>query len=215
MRCSRCGARSSIDVALTAAERAWIGLAAGLCVAAIAATLAGIAPGAIDWQPARATAEPWRAFSAAAVHYSTLHLAANLAGAALVAALGASAGVSLALVAAWACAWPLTQLGLLVRPDLAHYGGLSGVLHAGAAVVAVHLVWHGPRARRAIGAALAAGLVCKVLIEAPWGAPLRIGTGWDFATAPLAHATGLIAGTLCATAASVLRGRTPPLRTDV
>ena len=35
MRCSRCGARSSIDLALTAAERAWIGLAAGLCIAAL------------------------------------------------------------------------------------------------------------------------------------------------------------------------------------
>ena len=215
MQCSRCGARFSIDAALTAAERAWIGLAAGLCVAALAATLSGIAPGALDWQPSRAAAEPWRAFSATAVHYSTLHLAANLAGAALVAALGASARVSPAAVAAWACAWPLTQLGLLVRPDLTHYGGLSGVLHAGAAVVAVHLIGHAAGARRAIGAALAAGLVCKVLIEAPWGAPLRVGTGWDFATAPLAHATGLVAGTLCAAATLLLPDRTPPLRTDV
>ena len=215
MRCSRCGARSSIDLALTAAERAWIGLAAGLCIAALAARLSGIAPVAIDWQPARALTEPWRAFSAVAVHYSNLHLVANLAGAALVAALGAAAGVSPAAVAAWACAWPLTQLGLLVRPDLAHYGGLSGVLHAGAAVVAVHLISNSVGARRAIGAALAAGLVCKVLIEAPWGAPLRIGTDWDFATAPLAHATGLVAGTLCAVAAHLVGDRTLPPRTHV
>ncbi len=200
---------------MTAGERAWIGLAAGLCGAAVAATLSGIAPGAIDWQPARARLEPWRAFSAVAVHYSALHLAANLTGAALVAALGASAGVPRAMVAAWACAWPLTQLGLLVRPDLSHYGGLSGVLHAGAAIVALHLVWRGARLRRLIGAALAAGLVCKVLMEAPWGAPLRVGTGWDFATAPLAHATGLVAGTLCALAAILLRGRPPTMRTDV
>jgi len=199
---------------LTAGERAWIGLAVGLCVAAVAATLSGIAPGAIDWQPARARIEPWRAFSAVAVHYSALHLGANLAGATLVATLGASAGVPRAMVAAWACAWPLTQLGLLVRPDLSHYGGLSGVLHAGAAIVALHLVWCGSRIRRLIGAALAAGLVCKVLIEAPWGAPLRVGTGWDFATAPLAHATGLVAGTLCAMAAILLRGRPPTMRTD-
>jgi hypothetical protein len=52
------------------------------------------------------------------------------------------------MVAAWVCAWPLTQLGLLMRPDLSHYGGLSGVLHAGAAIVALHLVWRGARARR-------------------------------------------------------------------
>ena len=42
----------------------------------------------LDWQPGRARAEPWRAFSAVAVHYSGLHLAANLAGTVLVAALG-------------------------------------------------------------------------------------------------------------------------------
>jgi hypothetical protein len=119
------------------------------------------------------------------------------------------------MVVAWACAWPLTQLGLWFRPDLAHYGGLSGVLHAGAAVVALHLLWHGPGARRLIGAALAAGLVCKVSLEAPWGPALRVGTGWDFATAPLAHATGLLAGTLCALAAAALHPRSPPPRPDV
>ena len=199
---------------MTAGARAWIGLAAGLGLAALLATLAGIAPGALDWQPARACVEPWRAFSAIAVHYSALHLVANLLGAALVATLGAAAGLPRAMVVAWACAWPLTQFGLWVRPDLAHYGGLSGVLHAGAAVVAVHLVWRGPRARRLIGAALAAGLVCKVVLEAPWGSSLRVETGWDFATAPLAHATGLVAGTLCALAAAALQPRSPTPRPD-
>jgi hypothetical protein len=29
------------------------------------------------------------------------------------------------IAAAWLIAWPLTQLGLLARPDLVHYGGLS------------------------------------------------------------------------------------------
>jgi rhomboid family GlyGly-CTERM serine protease len=200
---------------LTAGERAWIGLAAGLGMAGLAATLAGIAPGALDWQPARAHAEPWRAFSAVAVHYSALHLAANLLGAALVAALGAAAGVPRAMVVAWACAWPLTQFGLWIRPDLSHYGGLSGVLHAGAAVAAVHLMRHGPGGRRWIGATLMAGLLCKVLLEAPWGPALRVDTGWDFATAPLAHATGVAAGTLCALAAIALRLRSPTLRPDV
>ena len=200
---------------MTAGERAWIGLAAGLGLAALAAMLAGIAPGALDWQPARAHLEPWRAFSAVAVHYSTLHLAANLLGAALVAALGAAARAPCAMVVAWACAWPLTQFGLWVRPDLSHYGGLSGVLHAGAAVVALHVMRQGPSARRWIGATLMAGLLGKVLLEAPWGPVLRVGTGWDFATAPLAHATGLVAGTLCALAAAALQPRSPTPRPDV
>ncbi|MEP7056833.1 MAG: rhombosortase [Caldimonas sp.] len=198
---------------MTPAARAWAGLAALLATAAI--VLSGIDATALDWQPALALREPWRAFSAVAVHYSALHLAANLAGTALVAALGVAARVPARMVGAWACAWPLTQLGLLARPDLLHYGGLSGVLHAGAAVVATHLLLRGPPARRLIGAALAAGLVVKVFGEAPWGSPLRISTDWDFATAPLAHASGLVAGVVCALVAAVSRRRPPAIADDV
>ena len=186
---------------MTSGSRRWVCLAA--LFAAFASMLFGVPAAALDWQPALAPTQPWRAFSAVAVHYSALHLAANLAGAALVAALGAAARVPRAMAWAWAAAWPLTQLGLLARPDLAHYGGLSGVLHAGAAVVAVHLIDAGPPPRRGIGAALLVGLLVKVASEAPWGAALRKPEGWDIATAPFAHASGLVAGLVCALVAAV------------
>ena len=92
----------------------------------------GGAPGTaavLEWQPALAGAEPWRWWSAAWVHYSGLHLAANLAGLVLVAALGWAAAVDRAGALAWGLAWPLTHLGLCLQPSLTHYGGLSGVLH--------------------------------------------------------------------------------------
>ena len=152
----------------------------------------------LDWQPALAATEPWRAISAAFVHYSALHLAANLAGAALVGALGRVARVPMRTVVAWLVAWPLTQLGLLARPDLLRYGGLSGVLHAGVACVAWQLIVDGRGARRTIGALTLAGVVVKVLSEAPWGEPLRHPAGWDIATAPFAHASGVVAGLLAA-----------------
>lgn len=152
----------------------------------------------LDWQPALAIAQPWRAFSAAFVHWSALHLGANLAGLAVVAALGVAARLPRAAAAAWAAAWPLTQLGLLLQPALAHYGGLSGVLHAGVAVAACWLVMDARGARRAVGIALGLGLLAKLGLEEPWGPPLRQGGGWDIATAPLAHATGAAAGLLCA-----------------
>ena len=66
--------------------RAWCALAAAL--ASGAALGYGRDPVGLDWQPTLAFVEPARLFSAAFVHYSGLHLLANVAGAALVGALG-------------------------------------------------------------------------------------------------------------------------------
>jgi rhomboid family GlyGly-CTERM serine protease len=177
---------------------------------------AGLATGidsqALDWQPSLALREPWRAFSAAWVHYSRLHLFVNLVGALLVGALGFFARVPWRVAAAWLLAWPLTQLGLLARPDLLHYGGLSGVLHAGTACVAAWLVCHERGPRRAIGALLLAALAIKVLSETPWGPPLRRPQGWDIATAPFAHATGLVVGLMALALVEAISHMTPSKR---
>lgn len=190
--------------------RAWGGLATLLGFLAL--TGWSVPREAIDWQPTLALSQPWRAFSAIGVHYSMLHLLANMAGAAAVGALGVAARAPLAATWAWAAAWPLTQLGLLIQPALVHYGGLSGVLHAGVAVISVILLWppNGPT-RRWVGLALLTGLVFKVLLETPWGAPLRHPAGIDIAVAPLAHASGLVAGLVCAIVAR-LATRTPNSR---
>jgi len=187
------------------AERAWVALAILLCAGALAGW--AVPHEAIDWQPALAAREPWRASSAVFVHYSALHLGANLAGALLVAALGHAARMPLRGTLAWLAAWPLTQLVLLLQPALLHYGGLSGVLHAGVAVVGVHLVAAQRGRSRAIGAEILAGLLVKVLTEAPWAGPLRHPAGWDIAVAPFAHASGVAAGVACAVIAEALARR--------
>lgn len=196
-----------------AGSRAWVGLAALLCALAGGVALATpeLPPTAIDWQPGLALLEPWRAFSAAALHYSTLHLGANLVGCGLVAALGVTAQVPRHMAWAWFVAWPLTQFGLLLQPALLHFGGLSGVLHAGVAVAAMHLLLTAAGRRRALGAAVLIGVGIKVVGEAPWGEPLRHLPEWDIAVAPLAHATGLAAGVLCALLAHLIHTlRRPP-----
>jgi len=179
--------------------RAWCAFA--LLLAIGSALAQGLPTTSIDWQPGRWARDPWRAFSAASVHYSTLHLLGNAAGLGLVAALGAAARAPWRFALAWLVSWPLTQLGLLWQPGLAHYGGLSGVVHAGVAVACVHLMLAGPRLP---GGAIFVGLVAKVVSETPWGAPLRHPQGWDIAIAPFAHASGLVAGTSCALLAELL-----------
>lgn len=153
-----------------------------------------------DWQPGRAFTEPWRSLTAACVHWSEGHLIANLGAAALVAAFGWAAALPRAAALAWLLAWPLTHLGLLARPELAHYGGLSGVLHAGMAVATLWLVAAARGGRRVVGALVGAGLVAKLLSERPWGPVLQQAEGWDIALAPSGHATGAIAGFVCAAA---------------
>jgi len=183
---------------------AWLLLAAALAAGAcVGATLP--APW-LAWMPSHAVSEPWRWWSAAFVHFSRSHLLANLGGLALVAALGWLANVSPRIACAWLLAWPLTHLGLLLRPDLLRYGGLSGVLHAGIAAAAWHLARRHTGRHRAVGFALLAGLAAKLLVEAPWGPALRHSADWDIAIAPLAHATGAVAGLLCA----LLLDRTRP-----
>jgi len=173
----------------------WAALSAGL------ATLAGLAwwlPRAwLDWQPALWAHEPWRALSAALVHWSAQHLLANLAGCAVLALLGRAG--RLRATPAWLAAWPLTQLGLLLQPALLHYGGLSGLLHAGVAVAVVELLARRGR-DRLVGAAIAAGLLAKLWLEQPLGPALRTLPGWDIAIAPFAHLSGTLAGALSALA---------------
>jgi rhomboid family GlyGly-CTERM serine protease len=178
------------------APRAWAALALLMALAALAAWPADALR--LDWQPALAAREPWRAFTAAAVHYSPLHLGANLAGAALVGALGVVARVPGRIVLAWLVAWPLTQAGLLLRPDLLHYGGLSGVLHAGVCAAALWLLVHDRGRRRFIGGAILAVVALKILGESPWGPAAQAREGWDIAVAPFAHASGAVCGLLCA-----------------
>ena len=181
---------------MTRGERCWLTIAALL--AAAAATLWWMPREALSWQPARALDQPWRAWSAAFVHWTLWHLGANVLGCAVVAAFGVAARVPARAAVAWLVAWPLSHAALALQPALTAYGGLSGVLHAGVAIAAWHLLRHDTGRRRAIGAAVMAGLAVKLLLEKPWGAPTQQVAGWDFAVAPLAHATGAIAGIVCA-----------------
>jgi rhomboid family GlyGly-CTERM serine protease len=176
--------------------RTWAWLAIGLALGALAAW--SLVREALDWQPALAFAEPWRLWTAAFVHLSPLHLQANLLGCAVVAAFGIAAGLPRSASWAWFAAWPLTHAALALQPQLVHYGGLSGVLHAGVAITSVYIVALQPGRRRWIGVAVLAGLAAKLVLEHAWAGSTQAVAGWDFRVAPFAHLTGSLAGLLCA-----------------
>lgn len=187
------------------APRAWAAIATGL---ALGAVFLWTTPGtAIDWQPGLAMAEPWRIWSAAFTHLSPLHLQANLLGCAAVAAFGVAARLPRHAAWAWLAAWPLTHVALVLQPQLSHYSGLSGVLHAGVAIGALHLVRHERGRRLAIGWAVMAGLALKLLFEAPWAGPTQASLGWDIPIAPLGHLSGAVSGVVCGAAAQHLAAR--------
>jgi rhomboid family GlyGly-CTERM serine protease len=172
----------------------WLWISALLALAALLAW--GVDSARIDWQPLLAWPEAWRWWSAAFVHWSLMHLLANLLATALVAAYGWAARVPRAVAWAWVAAWPFTHLALWAKPELSHYGGLSGVLHAGVAAATVWLVMRGQGAPRTVGWLMLIGQSVKLLIEEPWGAALHAPSELDVAVAPLAHASGSIAGAL-------------------
>jgi len=178
-----------------AAGRDWLLLLALLAKLSLLAWLLPAA--ALDWQPGLIAHQPWRLLSAAFVHWTPTHLAANLAGCAVLAVLGWRAGLGRREALAGLIALPLTQLGLALRPELAHYGGLSGELHALVVIVGLSLLPRRGR-ERAVGAAVLAGLVIKLVLEQPLGPVLRATPGFDFPVAPLAHLSGALAGLLAA-----------------
>ncbi|MGM9482857.1 rhombosortase [Roseateles sp. NT4] len=175
------------------ASRVWLMLCAAL--AALSLLAWPLPREVLDWQPILVATQPWRAITAAFVHWTPIHLAANLAGCAVLALLGWRAQLGPREALAGGVALPFTQLGLCLRPELQHYAGLSGALHALAAIAALTLFTRRSR-EHYIGAAVLVGLVIKLALEHPLGPVLRDTPGFDFPVAPFAHLSGVVAGAL-------------------
>ena len=194
------------SVRLNPGGKLWLAACVWLALGALAGWFV---PSALwDWQPTLAAHEPWRWWTAAFVHWSPLHLLVNLATLLVVAALGRVAAVPAVVTLAWLASWPLTHLALLLRPELAHYGGLSGVLHGGVAAAALYVARIEVGRRRTLAIAILAGLLTKLLLEAPWGPALQLRDPWDIAVAPLAHVSGALMAAIC-TVLALARGPSP------
>ena len=165
-----------------------------LAVWAGLASLAALLPAAsLAWQGSLGA--PWRLWTSPFAHWTPWHLTMYLAGCAVLALLGWRARLGARDASAAWIALALTPLGLLLRPDLGGYAGLSGALHAATAVIAFALIRREGR-ERAVGLGIALGIALKLVAEQPWGPALQTVAGLDFPLAPWAHLSGAVAGLL-------------------
>jgi rhomboid family GlyGly-CTERM serine protease len=188
-------------------NRRWSWLTLCAALAALSLLAWPLPREALDWQTGRVAAQPWRVVTAAFVHWTPIHLAANLAGCAVLALLGHRAALGNREAISALVALPLTQLGLLLKPELQRYAGLSGELHALVAIAALALLTRRSR-DHFIGAAITLGLIAKLVLEHPLGPALRDTPGFDFPVAPFAHLSGAIAGLFTGLMAWALTMRT-------
>ncbi|MEJ7138848.1 rhombosortase [Amphibiibacter pelophylacis] len=172
----------------------WLALSTLLALLSMAVAARPALRPDLAWEASRFASQPWRAFTAALVHWSTMHLVLNLCGVAVLALWAAATRVTRRAALAWALAWPLTQIFLLLRPDLPPYGGLSGVLHAGTLLATLPLLsGDQPLRVRVLGWTALVALTSKVLLEHPWGAAVVVTAHLDVPVAPMGHAGGLLA----------------------
>jgi membrane associated rhomboid family serine protease len=160
---------------------------------------------------------PWVWWTSAWLHGSAQHLWRNMAGLALLACLGRLYRLRPLASLAWLAAWPLTQVGMLWQPQVLHtYIGMSGVLYAGMAVIAVQQIRFGhTRSHRLLGWALIWGSITRILLENPWQHPL-IQTSWsDITVAPWAHLSGGMAGSLLSLLSSCFQAPQHRPKTDM
>ncbi|MDE2402302.1 MAG: rhomboid family intramembrane serine protease [Burkholderiales bacterium] len=150
---------------------------------------------------------PLNFWTCAWVHANARHLLVNLGALSLMIVLGWACQLPGTGALAWFLAWPLTHLALLLDPRLDHYFGMSGVLHAGIAVIAVHLIVQprqphppGRISGPLIGWAVLGGVLLKCALENPTLKPLVFRSDLAMNVAPLSHLAGTLVGALVATA---------------
>lgn len=175
---------------------AWPIVCALLIGASALLWLAGIAglepPQFWIWRAADWRQQPWTLWTASLVHFLFAHGLANALALAALAVLGAGLAAEPSDALALLLAWPLGTLALLAWPQVGGYWGLSGPVHAAAAVLAVRALRAPPT--RWLGGLLAGGLALKLLLERGWALPVGFDSGWGFNVVYAAHLSGALAG---------------------
>jgi hypothetical protein len=178
-------------------SRSWLLLCALHAVGSMLVWWAGesvFAP--LVWRADHAWFEPWAWWTSAWVHLNTAHLIGNQIAMGMLAGLAWLVRPSRRSTWAWLLSWPLLQLSLLVWPQIGYAVGLTGLLHAGAAILGVDLLLRRiriPKARR-WGGLLLLALLIKLLLEQAWRQPVVWNAADDMAVVQALHLSGALWG---------------------
>lgn len=167
---------------------------------------------ALTWRADDWPDRPWTLWTSSWVHMNTPHLIGNQLALGALTALAWIVRPPWTCALAWLIAWPLTQAALLLWPQVGYAVGLSGLLHAGVMVLAVHLLLRRiavPKAQR-WGLLLALGLLSKLALEQGWSSPVVWDEGNGMSVVRAAHFSGafwglvlgLLMGWMCARSSS-------------
>lgn len=186
---------------------AWLRLCAGLALASMAVTALALGGHGrlgrgLAWHADTWTQTPWTGWTASLVHLSWIHLGANLLGLGAVAVLGYAVRAGGFAVAALLLAWPLSNLGLVLWPNVSTCAGLSGLLHAATAIlwsfVAINLKT--TAGNRFLAWMLFGGVALKLMLEQPWAIPVVFDPNFGFEVIQASHWLGTLVGATCGSA---------------
>ena len=182
---------------MNGSSRTWLGLCVAHGVASMLLWWAGEpAVAALTWRVDTWLQQPWTLWTSSWVHMNTPHLIGNQVALGALAAFAWAIRPTLACAVAWLLAWPLMQLSLLLWPQIGYAVGLSGLLHAGAMVLAVQLILKRiavPKAPR-WGGLLALGLLTKLVAENGWAYPVVWDGGNEMSVVQAMHLAGAFWG---------------------
>lgn len=179
------------------ASRSWLLLCAMHAVGSMLLWWAGesfYAP--LVWRADSAGSTPWTWWSSAWVHLNTAHLISNQIALGMLAGLAWIVRPSRRSTWVWLLCWPLLQLSLLLWPQIGYAVGLTGLLHAGAAILGVDMLLrriHIPKARR-WGGLLLLALLIKLALEQAWRQPVVWDAADDTAVVQALHLSGAVWG---------------------
>jgi hypothetical protein len=134
----------------------------------------------LTWHYDTVWSMPWTLWTSAWVHVNPPHLIFSQMGLGLLVALAWVLRPPWISTWAWLLSWPLAQACLVWWPQIGYAAGLSGLMHAGVAVLAVHLLMglvRIPKGRR-WGSLLLLALLVKLAMERGWAHPVV----WDGGT---------------------------------